>query len=686
MSERPAVGIDLGTTYSAIAALGESGVQLVPNEQRELLTPSVVELPLAGGMIVGTAARRAAALDPDRVFALFKRQMGTDASYRVDGKQVTPVDLSAAVLGQLRRDAATATGVAIEEATVTVPAYFGNDARIATQEAAARAGLDVRDLVHEPTAAAVAFGVGRSGGSGAVLVYDLGGGTFDVTVVRFTDAAMTVLSTCGDHHLGGADWDAEIAALVAERFERRHGVDPRDEPYAGADLQERAESAKRALSQLDQTAVAVVCGDARDRVIVTRQELEERTRPLLARTEWLVTQALEDAQLRPTELDAVLLVGGSTRMPMCAAALERATGRAPAKGVDPDQAVVRGAAMLASIRRAARSGIGARSAGGAIAQLPQVRDVTAHALGFVVVSADGTRYVNEVMIARNAPIPAAASKCHRLASSRGSGPGTLSVYMLQGEAERPLDTQPLGCWTFDDVPAGRKSFVEVEVSYHYDEEGVVQVAAAADGRPLSAPKIDREDRDLRWTEEDPSARHEIDIAVALVIDISESMRGAKLDEAVDASLGFIDELERAGAQGRIAVVSFGNRARAIVHMGDTPKQARRAVKALAVDGSTNMAAGLDVAAGELSAGAARRVVVLLTDGEPNDRSPTLDVRNRLVEGGVELITRGVAGADSAFLAKLSTGDGELVGAGELAGNFRGIARQLMQSGALGLRR
>jgi molecular chaperone DnaK len=352
------------------------------------------------------------------------------------------------------------------------------------------------------------------------------------------------------------------------------------------------------------------------------------------------------------------------------------TGREPLAGIDPDEAVVRGAALFAAASASVPGGLarGAPSAGLAA----RITDVTAHALGFVVVASDGSRYVNEIMIPRNAPLPAEATKRHQLSLPSAPEHRVLSVHMLQGEAERPLDAEPLGVWRFRGIPgddAGGN--VVVNVSYRYDEDGVVAVSASLDGSPLPAPEVDRSERDLAWTEEDPSSFAGGELAAVLTIDVSGSMQGSKLAEAKSACLDFIEELEQAGFAERVAVVSFGSAARTVVAMGETPAGARDAVQALEVEGSTNLAAGLRRAQDELAGVAGRRVVVVLTDGAPDDRAAALAVRDALVAEGVELIARGVAGADGEFLGELATGDGELVGDGELGGNFRGIARQLL---------
>lgn len=361
-------------------------------------------------------------------------------------------------------------------------------------------------------------------------------------------------------------------------------------------------------------------------------------------------------------------------MPRCHDALERTTGLRPRAGVDPDAAVTHGAAVAAF---EASSPARPATAGG-LGTVRRVRDVTAHALGFVVLSSDGSRYVNEVMIRRNAPVPANETKRHRLAVPKG-GTGLLDVHMLQGDAQRPLDTNPLGRWTFERVPGHRRGHVDVDVSYAYDEHGVVHVSAAVEGRELDPPAIDRDDRDVRWTDQDPAsqASHAMtEIAVALVIDVSGSMSGPRLDEAKDACCGFVDVLEEAGAGDRVALVSFGSSGRLQAPFGTRSGQIRRAARSLSVSGSTNLAGGLKVAWKALRRASGRRVLVVLTDGAPDSREAAMSERERIVREQGEIIARGVHGADEAFLRQLATGGGELLEAGELVSSFRGIAQQL----------
>jgi molecular chaperone DnaK (HSP70) len=667
------VGIDLGTTISSVARAAADGtVTLARLRDGTPRLRSVVTIEPGGRVVVGDEAQSLAPLEPDSSFAFFKRRMGTGWQVPHAGRTWTAPQLSAELLKALLDDAAQDFGARPARAAVTIPAYFGDDARRATLEAGALAGVEIVALPHEPTAACLAYEP-DPGRTSTQLVYDLGGGTFDVSVVRFGAGGAEVLATAGDDQLGGKDWDDVLVDLIADQVEAQTGFDARDDLSAVTDLLERARDAKHALSGLPRTAVTLQVGGRLLRAEVTRQQFEALAAPLFAKTEALVQRVLEDVGGR-SRIDAVLLVGGSSRMPACRDALVRTVGLEPRAGVDPDAAVALGAAAIARDHEPSP-----QASGGGLMTRRSVRDVTAHGLGFVVVAADGSRYVNEVMIARNAPIPASQTKRHQLAVRRDDH-GVLDVYMLQGEAERPLDTNPLGRWSFEGVPGNRRGTVEVDVAYMYDEDGVVHVSASVGGRALGSPAIDRADRDLRWTEEDPAAHVTPGLAVALVIDISLSMSGDKLGEAKSACAGFVDVLEEAGAGDRIVLVPFGGIATVAAPLGSSADAVRRATRGLAVSGSTNMADGLRVAWDALGRGdGERRVLVVLTDGSPDDAKDALSVRDGIVRGDGEIIARGVQGADDAFLRQLDSGS-ELLGAGELESSFRGIARQLAGSG------
>lgn len=674
------VGIDLGTTWSAVAEVqrGRPAVLVLSGGERAL--PSVVRAKADGTTVVGTAALRAQALDPDGTIGFFKPEMGTrEAAFLLNGREWTPARLSAAVLAELLR----AAGLRTDEvrATITVPAYFDDHARVATMDAARLCGLEVDDLIHEPSAAALACGIGGRREE-TVVVYDLGGGTFDVSVVRLDPRQATVLATGGDHELGGREFDQVLVALVAERFRERHGVDPQDDATALALLTAQAESAKRALSERRDAEVPVVVGALADTVSVSRDDFEDHARPLLLTTADVLERVVADSGVATHALDAVLLVGGSSRMPMCERLVRERLPVDVRAGFNPSEVVVLGAALHAAGHETS-SALTTR----------RLQDVTAHALGYVMINADATAFVNDVMLARNAPLPAQATK-RRAVKTTSRGPNELHVHLLQGEQHRPVDNIALGRCTFSGI-AHTTGEAHIDVSFAYDGDAMVQVTAIVDGVPLEPPRLERDDRDLSWTlEPPPVAQAQLD--VVLVIDVSRSMMGRRLRAAKQACRAFLDEL---GDGPRTGLVSFHTQARIEVPVTGDRAEVRRAVERLDIRGGTDVAVGLDAAAGLLHGGAttgigtlgvraedsARRAILLLTDGQTRREGHAIRLAGRLAESGIEIVPVGLPGADRGFLEAIATGDRTdlMTSTATLADAFRGIARELaVQEGGL----
>lgn len=669
------VGIDLGTTYSLIARMTETGVRMFSANTGQRSTPSVV---LIDGqrIVVGAEAKHSAMLFPDRTFAFFKRDMGVaDVARTVDGRVWSPTQLSAEVLRALAADVQREEGDLPEQAVITVPAYFGDAARRATIEAGECAGLEVLELIHEPTAAALAFGFdGAAADARTLLVYDLGGGTFDVSLVRIGDGEMEVIATDGNHELGGKDWDDVLMGIVADRFDERHGIDPRWDPITAADLRERCEDAKRSLSKMPQTLVTLTADGVTDRIRVARAEFEQMSAPLLARTETLLTEVLAEANVDWCAITTTVLVGGSTRMPACGELVERVSGRPPTRGIDPDTAVAHGAAIVAARGRepTVRAAVGGRFASG-LQRVPALKDITAHALGFVVINEAGDRYVNEIMIRRNAAIPSRHTKLKRLER----GVDDLDIYVLQGHQERPLATESLGRFRFLSVPDG-DSDRDVEITFMYDGDGIVRVQATARGQRLSAPEHDPGDRDLSWTDEDPRDRARRMLDVALLIDCSGSMAGARINEAKDSCADFarlVGELP----WGRVGLVSFATGARVEAPLSEDPKPVADAAGGLDVYGGTDLTAGLQAAPGLFERDVGRRVIVIVTDGEPNNRASARAAAAECQSTGIEIVTVGVSGADMAFLGLISTADRNSIFTDDMKGALRSIARSLTGS-------
>ena len=485
------VGIDLGTTFSAVATLDDNGQPVtLPNRDGDMLTPSAILLLDDGSAVIGQSALDVALEQPDRVATLVKRRMGYPHFDRqVAGKDHRPETLSALILRKLVQDAEQRIGP-ISKAVITVPAYFDDSRRKATKDAGRIAGLDVIDILDEPTAAALAYSFqtqhGRGRGLGSVLglqenlqqtvlVYDLGGGTFDVTVVRLAGHRFQCMAIEGDVRLGGKDWDERIVVYVANLFQRQHGSDPLANPQTLVNLFTAAERAKRTLSKLPQTTVTVSHEGKILTVPLTRAEFETMTRDLLIRTRLTVQQVLRQASIGWDQVDRVLLVGGSTHMPMTRQMLQELSGKQPDTSLAVSEVVARGAALHAGIisARQARSGHGlqqvARDLLGKVVQI----NVNAHSLGIEAKNRKQER-VNSILIAKNTQLPTASSRVYYTVAPDQR---VVRIKVLQGEAARAEDCITIGeCW-IEDLPANLPSRSPVQVRCSMGSNGLIDVLA-----------------------------------------------------------------------------------------------------------------------------------------------------------------------------------------------------------------
>jgi molecular chaperone DnaK len=479
----PVVGIDLGTTYSAVAALDDRGQPVtLPNRDGDMLTPSAVLVLDDGSAVVGQAALDVAQEQPDRVATLVKRRMGLDSFGRpVSGREFRPETLSAIILRKLVQDAEQRIGP-VSQAVITVPAYFDDTRRKATQDAGRIAGLDVLDILDEPTAAALAYSFQRGHAVPAphatltdrpqtILVYDLGGGTFDVTVVKLLPKRFQVLAIEGDVRLGGKDWDDRIVNHVAEAFQARYGEDPRTDAQSLAVLQAASERAKRTLSKLDQATVTVNHAGRKLAVPISRKEFETLTRDLLTRTRLTTQQVLRQAGMSWDHIDRILLVGGSTHMPMSGAMLRDLSGKPPDNSLAVSEVVARGAAIHAGIL-VARGQEGERSAAAInLADVVEI-SVNAHSLG-IEVRKDADR-ANDVLIPKNTQLPAAASRVYYTLSENQQ---RVRVRVLQGEASQADACIPVGeCW-IEGLPPVLPKGSPVQVRCAVAANGLIDVMA-----------------------------------------------------------------------------------------------------------------------------------------------------------------------------------------------------------------
>lgn len=488
----PAVGIDLGTTFSAIARLDDTGrPNTIPNAEGDLTTPSVVLFD-GDDVVVGKEAVKAMATEGERIADCMKRDVGAREYHKpVDGANYPPEVLQAYVLKKLRDDAARQVGP-FDQAVVTVPAYFDEVRRKSTQDSGYMAGLEVLDIINEPTAAAVAFGFqqgflnarGEAHAPQKVLVYDLGGGTFDVTLMEIKGTEFTALATDGDVQLGGRDWDQRILDFVAEEFLKQHRHDPRFDPRtdpstAGA-LWRECEDAKRALSARKKASVTCQFRGEALRVELTREQFEAMTRDLLDRTQFTVRQVLRAAELDWGAVDRVLLVGGSSRMPMVVDMLRQLSGKEPDASVSPDEAVAHGAALQAGL-------ILAKSAGRAPAF--RIRNVNSHSLGVVGTDPRTNRKRTAVVIPRNTTLPV---KARRNFKTQKDNQDSIVVQIVEGESPSPEACTAIGACVIRDMPRNLPARSPVEVEFRYAADGRLTVQVAVAGDRVVQQEINRE--------------------------------------------------------------------------------------------------------------------------------------------------------------------------------------------------
>ena len=455
------IGIDLGTTNSVVAVMEGGKPTVIANAEGSRTTPSIVGFSKSGERLVGQLAKRQAILNPDRTIISIKRHMGEDYKKNIDGKDYTPQEISAMILRKLADDASNYLGEKVTSAVITVPAYFNDAQRQATKDAGKIAGLDVLRIVNEPTAAALAYGLEKEK-SEKVLVFDLGGGTFDVSILEIGDGVHEVLSTSGDTHLGGDDFDQKIIDWLCEEFKKQEGIDLRADKQAMQRLKEAAEKAKCELSSVVETNINLpfITADANGPkhldISLTRAKFEELSRDLLERCKTPVETAIKDAGISKNEIDEVVLVGGSTRIPAVQALVKEYTGKEPNQSVNPDEVVAVGAAVQAGVLAGEVKDI-------------VLLDVTPLTLGIETLGG-----VMTPLVQRNTTIPVSKSQVFSTADDNQTA---VDIHVLQGERPMARDNKSLGMFRLDGIPPAMKGMPQIEVTFDIDANGIVNVTA-----------------------------------------------------------------------------------------------------------------------------------------------------------------------------------------------------------------
>ena len=536
------IGIDLGTTNSCVAVMEGSEPTVIPNPEGSRTTPSVVAFAKNGERLTGQVAKRQAVTNPDRTVISIKREMGTDYRVNIDGKNYTPQEISAMILQKLKSDAEAYLGETVTQAVITVPAYFSDAQRQATKDAGRIAGLEVLRIINEPTAAALAYGLDKEEAH-KILVYDLGGGTFDVSLMEIGDGVFEVLATAGNNRLGGDDFDNRIIDYVAAEFKRENGIDLKQDRMALQRLKEAAEKAKIELSGLMSANInlpfitADASGPKHLDVTLTRAKFNELTADLVDKTITPLNQALRDAGLSASQVDKVILVGGSTRIPAVQEAVQRVVGKEPYKGINPDECVAIGAAIQAGVL------------GGEVKDV-LLLDVTPLSLGIETMGGVFTRLID-----RNTTIP---TKKSQVFSTAADGQTAVDVHVLQGEREMAAYNKTLGRFQLSGIAPAPRGVPQIEVTFDIDANGIVHVSAKDLGTGneqkititassnLSEDEIKKAmDEAERYANEDKAKKEEVETcnqADSLIYQTERTMKEmeGKLDPADSAKLA--DEL------------------------------------------------------------------------------------------------------------------------------------------------
>lgn len=456
------IGIDLGTTNSCVSVLEGGEPTVITNAEGMRTTPSVVAFTKNGERLVGETAKRQAITNPDRTIASIKRHMGENYTVEIDGKKYTPQDISAIILSKLKADAEAYLGEKVSEAVITVPAYFSDAQKQATKDAGKIAGLEVKRIINEPTAASLAYGLDKGEGSQKILVYDLGGGTFDVSILELGDGVFEVLATNGDTHLGGDDFDNALLKFIADSFEKEHGIDLRNDSMALQRLKEAAEKAKKELSsaqvsKINMPFITVTSdGPLHLEMDITRAKFDQLTNDLVERTIEPMNKALRDAGISENDLSKVILVGGSTRIPAVQEAVHKLTGKEPFKGINPDECVAIGAAIQAGVLTG------------------EVKDVLLLDVTPLSLSIETLGSVATKLIERNTTIP---TKKSQIFSTAADNQTTVDIHVMQGEREMAADNITLGRFQLTGIAPAPRGIPQIEVTFDIDANGIVNVSA-----------------------------------------------------------------------------------------------------------------------------------------------------------------------------------------------------------------
>ncbi len=705
------VGIDLGTTFSAVAYIDHQTKlpKIVPNREGNRITPSVIQF-VDGQPIFGSEAESAFNAGEPGCAATFKRGMGKTETYCViDGKPYTAEELSALLLRHLKEEAEAELGDTIKDAVITVPAYFYSTEREATVRAATAAGIKVKKIIDEPNAAAMAYGLNNWRENALILVCDLGGGTFDVTLTRMgRNGDLSTITTRGDHLLGGRDWDDRIELLLLHKFAEETGVDIRSDTATKTMIRGMTEGIKKQLSAMQSAkATALIPDFGSATVVVTRTEFEENSTDLLDRTGALCQAVLTEAGLSPRDVTDVLLVGGSTRMPQVSQYILRMCGKKPITHVNPDEAVALGAAIQSTKENESYAALSMqvmtdgkkvtdRRGSGLSSHMSvkpsqklsslgllTLRETTAHAMGIIAVSTDTTKYINDIIIPANHPRPVRVAKAFAFYTS-ARGINEMEIYVLQGDKENPLDN----LIPYKYVVSGirhikeQKGKTTIKVQYSYDNNGIIHVQARQEDDRIDLPirKESVPDNMSKYALSfDPNEflRPE-PLKVVMAVDVSGSMSGAPLSDAQGAMCDFVRQMDFSYTQ--VSFLAVSDSTAVVTKLTDNEDTCIRAIQSITCGqtGYGNAAHPFAEIKSMLENEDGRLFAIILADGVWSYQDAAVTAAKQCNAVGIETAAIGFGGADETFLRDISSEDANalLVSQSQLTNAFGTIAQSL----------
>ena len=720
------VGIDLGTTFSAVAMMDEKRGQpvIIPNTQGEKITPSVIQFTEDGEIIVGTEAKEAFEAGESGCASVFKRGMGNPKPYcHLNGKAYTAEDLSAILLRYLKEEAEAVTGETIEEAVVTVPAYFFHKERQATMNAARKAGLKIRQIINEPTAAAMNYGVNHWRENARIMVYDLGGGTFDVTLVQMKKGnQMVSLKTTGNHTLGGKDWDGRLCSMIEQKVESDTGIIISEYPEVRQAISQLAENVKKQLTTKNTATAKMNLPDyGWYTTNVTLEEFEQCTADLIERTGTLCESLLQELRITWRDVTDILLVGGSTRMRQVGTYLKRISGHTPLCQVNPDEAVALGAAIQVHLplpeysvitveedepapaghspfrfkRPAAPSAKNTPAYTGPTAVGRETAldnalcmtqsDVVAHAMGVIAVSRDGTHYINRTIVPANQTIPVKCAEAfHFYTSPRGEN--EVEIYVLQG-TKAPLESEIIGKYVASGIKHDRANNPTViKIQYSYDVNGMVHVQArqgdSTEDLPIREEPVpdDMSKFGMPIDQEEMQGSAAEPLSLVMAVDVSGSMSGQPIKDARDAMCHFVDNFEDYPGEVEIGAIAVSDRSQIVQPLTHKLDQCRASIRSITecMTGICNDGHPFADIKSMLSHVKGRKMAIVLADGMWSHQDAAIAAAKACHAKGIEITGIGFGSADEEFLRKISSGDIQamLVQQSELTQSFGKIAQEI----------